>query len=886
MQPIPKRKDEDVDEEVSPWADVRKNLVLRDARMFNDAQLNASKCTVVLTKILYLLNTGEQFSAEESLELFFAVTKLFQSPDVHLRRMVYLIIKELRVESDSGLIVVACLSKDMVSKIDLFRANSIRVLAKIMDASMVGQMERFLKQALVDKNPFIIASTLCAGQHLFQTSPDTIKRWGNEITEALNNKQRMVQYHALALLYRIKQHDRLAISKIVSSQARSGSSTSNSPMAQCLLIRITFSILQQTSSPTQPLNPDLLKYLFDCLRDRHYMVMFEAARAITRLDHITQVQLVPAITVLQEMLTSQIPAHRFASVRALSEVVVRFPLAVHPCVVELEHLIGDANRNIATLAITTLLKTGVESNVDRLMKSISGFMNDISDEFKIVLVEAIRTLCLKFPHKFHTLLNFLATSLREEGGFKFKKAIVDAMLVIIQEVKDATEVGLEHFCEFIEDCEFPELSIRILHVLGDKGPQTSNPAKYIRFIFNRVILETASVRCAAVSSLAKFGTAVPALTNHIIILLNRCLQDNDDEVRERAIFYQAMLKSEKPAVKAILQSPLPAYNSLEFSLLQYLSAPSKDTPFALNKHLLHAPSEENESNEQKQKEEAEQVDDSRQKAFNAVASANQASALLQSIPELAELGTIFKSCSPVDLTETETEYVVSCVKHILPRHVVFQFNVTNTLEEHQLENVTVQMEAENDEWEEELSIPEPVLKCGTPGTCFVVFNRPEGGFTSGAISCTLHFNVKEVENGEVEDGKGNPDEYQLEAIEVSESDFMKPGENIGLVEFKKQWEEQGEGNEVVKKYSLGLDSLQAAVNAVTELLGMQPCENSNQVTDGARSHAVNLTGSFFGGVNVLARAGFMLDQKHGVTLKIAVRSSNPQLNAILTNAIR
>lgn len=115
---------------------------------------------------------------------------------------------------------------------------------------------------------------------------------------------------------------------------------------------------------------------------------------------------------------------------------------------------------------------------------------------------------------------------------------------------------------------------------------------------------------------------------------------------------------------------------------------------------------------------------------------------------------------------------------------------------------------------------------------------------------------------------------------------MKPGENIGLVEFKKQWEEQGEGNEVVKKYSLGLDSLQAAVNAVTELLGMQPCENSNQVTDGARSHAVNLTGSFFGGVNVLARAGFMLDQKHGVTLKIAVRSSNPQLNAILTNAIR
>src|SRR6185437_11491364 len=105
---------------------------------------------------------------------------------------------------------------------------------------------------------------------------------------------------------------------------------------------------------------------------------------------------------------------------------------------------------------------------------------------------------------------FLASSLREEGGYKYKKAIVDSMLSMIEQIKEANELGLECFCEFIEDCEFPELSVRILHVLGERGPLTSNPAKYIRFIFNRVILETASVRCAAVSSLAKFGSNVPA----------------------------------------------------------------------------------------------------------------------------------------------------------------------------------------------------------------------------------------------------------------------------------------------------------------------------------------------------------------------------------------
>lgn len=50
-------------------------------------------------------------------------------------------------------------------------------------------------------------------------------------------------------------------------------------------------------------------------------------------------------------------------------------------------------RSIATLAITTLLKTGSEGSVDRLMKQISSFMNEIADEFKIVVVKAIRQVC-------------------------------------------------------------------------------------------------------------------------------------------------------------------------------------------------------------------------------------------------------------------------------------------------------------------------------------------------------------------------------------------------------------------------------------------------------------------------------------------------------------
>ena len=62
------------------------------------------------------------------------------------------------------------------------------------------------------------------------------------------------------------------------------------------------------------------------------------------------------------------------------------------------------------------MQTGNENNVERLMKQISSFMTEISDEFKTVVVEAIHSLCLKFPRKHHVLMTFLANMLRNEVG--------------------------------------------------------------------------------------------------------------------------------------------------------------------------------------------------------------------------------------------------------------------------------------------------------------------------------------------------------------------------------------------------------------------------------------------------------------------------------------
>jgi hypothetical protein len=116
-----------------PFKGVDKTSVLQDIRVFNESQLNVRKCSAVLGKVLYLLGRGEKFSKTEQTEVFFSATKLFQSKDERMRRLLYLVIKDLSPSQDEVIIVTSTLTKDMTSKSDLLRANATRVLCTITD---------------------------------------------------------------------------------------------------------------------------------------------------------------------------------------------------------------------------------------------------------------------------------------------------------------------------------------------------------------------------------------------------------------------------------------------------------------------------------------------------------------------------------------------------------------------------------------------------------------------------------------------------------------------------------------------------------------------------------------------------------------------------------
>jgi len=868
-------KKEEEDGGGNPFYNLEKSSVLQEARTFNETPINPRKCSHILTKILYLINQGEHIGTTEATETFFAMTKLFQSKDITLRRMVYLCIKEMSEIAEDVIIVTSSLTKDMTGREDQFRGPAIRALCRITDTTMLQSIERYMKQAIVDKVHAVSSAALSSSLHLSRQSPEVVKRWVNEAQEAVNSDNVMVQYHALGLLYHIRKSDKLAVTKLVSKFTRH---SLKSPYAYCLLIRIACKLIEEEDGGS---DSPMFEFIESCLRHKSEMVIYEAAHAIVNMKHTTAKELAPAVSVLQLFCSSPKPTLRFAAVRTLNKVAMKHPAAVTACNLDLENLITDVNRSIATLAITTLLKTGNESSVDRLMKQISTFMSEISDEFKIVVVQAIRSLCSKFPRKHSVMMSFLSSMLRDEGGFEYKKAIVDTIIGILEENAEAKEAGLAHLCEFIEDCEHTVLATRILHLLGREGPRTPQPSKYIRFIYNRVILENAPVRAAAVSALAKFGAHCEELLPSVLVLLKRSELDTDDEVRDRATFYRYVLEERQKALNSayILNGLQVSIVGLERALHNYTSEPT-ETPFDLKmvpiatqplaeqKPATAAPGEAAAAKPQ------EKVAASRQDIY-----AEQ----LGAIPEFAHLGPLFKSSNlPSELTESETEYMVRCVKHTFPNHMVFQFDCTNTLRDQILEDVTVQMET-GDAFEVIKYIPAPSLPYDQPGTSYTLVGLPEDPTqATGTFSCTLKFVVKDCDpnTGEA-DEEGYEDEYVLEDMDITVADHVQ---KVVKANFGVSWEELGEQNELEDTYALSsIKTLEEAVKNVIQFMGMQPCERSDRVPEGKSAHTLFLAGVYRGGHDVLVRSKMALDD--GVTMQLTVRSTDAHASEVLASAI-
>lgn len=879
-------------------------------RAFNETPVDAKKSRALIAKLLRLIYSGETFPREQTTTLFFSISKLFQHRDSSLRQIVYLAIKELSSASDDILMVTSSIMKDVQNGESIYKPNAIRTLARVLDGSTVHATERLMKNGVVDKDAPVSIAALVSSYHLLPVAKDVVKRWTNETYDSIIalkvftrteesgyfKDDYISQYHALGLFYALKSHDKMALKKVIDQFA----SQIKNPLATVQLLRIINELLLSDNS----LTPVLWPLIDSALNDRHHSISLEAIKVVVSFPGVTDAQFGAAVERLKILSTSPKVVTRFAAVRILNRISLKNHEKIVSVSTELESLITDPNRSIATYAITTLLKTGSSSNIERLIKVVSRFLNDISDEFKITIIDSIKTLTLKFPQNYQSLLNFLTELLNDEGGFEFKNAVVEALFDLIRFVPESRDSALENLCEFIEDCEFTEITVRVLNLLGNEGPKTTNPTLYIRHIYNRVVLENSIIRSAAVVALSKFALINDNIKQSIKILLKRIVNDVDDEVRDRAIVslkFLESLDSSKISAEEVKELTKPSYTYdlglLESKLQTYVSGDSSKfvTPFDISSvpkisedelraiEFKHKQQKlENSSKESSKDQRSLSSGGSNQQAHDSTTSDLLKQQFLQELSQISEFssyGPILHSSEIIPLTERETEFVVDAIKHIFKDHLVLQFNVENTLDDVLLELITVVSQSESDEFVEDFIISIDKLTPHGKGTVYVSFTKPEGIQTT-SFSNTLSFTSKECDPTTYEalDNDGFEDEYQIEELDVTPGDFISPS-FIG--NFDLTFDELTA--ESVGTFNLSSESIQETVDYLISLLSLHPIEGKSVSTESA--HTLKLFGKSIDGERIALLVKLVKSSKAGVTLKAVVKSDDDELSEVVLNSI-
>lgn len=401
------------------------------------------------------------------------------------------------------------------------------------------------------------------------------------------------------------------------------------------------------------------------------------------------------------------------------------------------------------------------------------------------------------------------------------------MIEMIEKIPEALKACLLNLCECIEDCEYPQIIIRVLHVIATYGPTSVDYTHFIRFIYNRYILEGAAVRAAAVQALGIFATHAESVRPSIIELLKGCLKDEDDEVRDRAITALIALESNESREEfdALLTKGLPmSISQLKQSLYAYQLRPEGSLDYQ------HLPVISEPVNIRKTVEKTESVS-VQQQVSTPAASLSE----LYQIPEFATYGTVIRSSKPVMLTEAETEYGVELIKHIFANHVVLQFLVKNTIEGQVMTNVGMRIqleEGEEEEWKLTQMIPADVITFNDEKSCYVALEYASGSVPEASFNATLVFVAKDIEEDEmdqIDEIEGYDEEYPVENFLISMPDYIS---RPIITDYRAAFVELGTENEMIEKVSLEFDSIEMAVKGVIDVLGLHVFEGSDRVASG------------------------------------------------------
>lgn len=565
-----------------------------------------------------------------------------------------------------------------------------------------------------------------------------------------------------------------------------------SQLEQCVSLAIASQSIKIKSTPAAT------QFLNHCLKLGSPIVQLEAVR---RAPEGYEEQ---SVEVISRFLSSS-TLKCFAALRTIDS----SPNAqiYQPLLPKILNLMKHRNSSLAATASICVLKLGDENHVEVTTKRILRNCRLWAGPLLCSVAEE----CCKFAGRLHNekLTEVVVFLLRIAKGQQDKFTILKYILTTEGIPREHL---LPRLSEYLEDWDSLIIARTICDFISGEVSKLKDPSLLIPVLFNRINLDVTIVRMSAISTLAAIAGTSDQLKQQIVPLLELFTEDEADPVREEILLFINALKT-----------------GIDLSTIM--------TEFSIH--------DETEKEEAEKQEEAKENDE------------HFAEFIPVSLrPEFEKYGKVVYKTDSIDLTDADSEFVVSYFVNIFEKHIVLEFLCTNTIEGVDLANVTVELE-DADVIE---TIAADSIKFQQTASMCCVLERTQP-MIFGRYKATLHYTQVDDEN---------EDEWSLDDVSLGCQTWMKP---YKVPNFLESWEQYQE-NEAVSIFSISkVRSTNEGKARVEQTIGLYKDSEEKD----KKKTTVQFSGQALDDSIVLIVCQLGFSKAKGVVCRIAIRSSNPQL---------
>lgn len=524
------------------------NLVQK-CSIFDELTINIGECQNYLVALLTAILNGQKFSEEDIRTIFFTITKAYDNKDIILHRYLLLVLRYLDVPEEYAFMITQSVIKDISSNINDRKSFAVRLVPHIVTPNNkhLTDIDRYIKEIIISQHQYLSICGLSSVLSLcFKGFSNEVQKWITEISSA-SNTCNSIQHYGLLVLYYLRRGDGNILQKMASQTKER---VSGSYMTDHISSQICSEAYKYKDCRPA------YEYLSLKLQSSRPVTQIDAARAILGNEKSPEDLVLQAIERLNTMLMScTYSMTKFAILRTISEHASKHRKEFSKCNSSLERLLSDRDSNISTLAAISLLHTGLESAIGQVLPVVSLFSSKLSSEQQTSILKSCAEFAKLHPSKLEFILNFMWNTFRQIDLYEVQLQLVESFMNFVDIAQNSSTVIFKYLCEYLEDSKFTRITILIIHFIGEKGPAQDNRTELVRCLCNRLYLETAEIRASTIDSLSKFFECED-IRNSVLHVIKKYLNDSDDEVRERAVFYNCCFEKQYSSLLNIVPPQL------------------------------------------------------------------------------------------------------------------------------------------------------------------------------------------------------------------------------------------------------------------------------------------------------------------------------------------